>query len=132
MPKIFGRDPAIFLAVIAAAIKLVAAFLIDLTVDQQAVLNTVAAAAVGVAVAYIARRDGQVAALLGFAQAGLAAAVGFGLDMSAEDQAVLLSFVSVVLGMFERTQITAPVPATDTGPTPANLDVPAEDTALRE
>lgn len=35
--------------------------------------------------------------------------VGFGLDMSAEDQAVLLSSVSVVLAMFERTQITAPV-----------------------
>ncbi|MFG3558658.1 hypothetical protein ACGGAQ_30225 [Micromonospora sp. NPDC047557] len=30
-------------------------------------------------------------------------AVGFGLDMSAEDQAVLLSFVGLVLGMFERT-----------------------------
>lgn len=102
-----------------------------------------AAAAVGVAVAFLGRKDGQVAALLGFAQAGFAAAVGFGLNMSAEDQAVLLSFVPVVLAMFERsapgrdqplhrTQITAPVPPTDTGPTPAGLGVPGEGTALRE
>ncbi|MBQ1047839.1 hypothetical protein KBX50_05120 [Micromonospora sp. C51] len=113
MPKLFGREPAIFLALAASVIKLLAAFVIDLSVDQQAVLNTVAAAVVGVLVAFIAVRDGQVAALLGLAQAALAAAVGFGLDMSAEDQAVLLSFVSVVLGMFERTQITAPMPADD-------------------
>ncbi|WP_047894835.1 hypothetical protein [Micromonospora sp. RV43] len=134
MPKLFGRDPAIFLAVIAAAIKLIAAFLINLTADQQAVLNTAAAAAVGVAVAFIARKDGQVAALLGFAQAGLAAAVGFGLDLSAEKQAVLLSFVGVVLGMFERTQITAPVPAEATGSAPVapGPAVPAEGPALRE
>ncbi|MGC4886720.1 hypothetical protein [Micromonospora sp. DT227] len=132
MPRIFGRDPAIFLAVIAAAIKLIAAFFINLTADQQAVLNTVAAAAVGVAVAFMARRDGQVAALLGFAQAALAAAVGFGLDLSAEKQAILLSFVGVVLGMFERTQITAPTPAAGPGPIGANVAVPAEDTALHE
>ncbi|SCF49491.1 hypothetical protein GA0070216_13510 [Micromonospora matsumotoense] len=92
-----------------------------------------AAAAVGVAVAFIARKDGQVAALLGFAQASLAAAVGFGLNMSAEDQAVLLGFVSVVLGMFERAQITAPVPAGATEPDPIGPvgGVPAEDVALR-
>ncbi|GAB3189625.1 hypothetical protein FHX75_111255 [Micromonospora palomenae] len=58
MHKILGRDPAIFLAVIAAAIKLIAAFFIDLTADRQAVLNTVAAAAVGAAVASVARKEG--------------------------------------------------------------------------
>lgn len=75
------------------------------------------------------------AALLGLAQAALAAAVGFGLKMGAEDQAVLLSFVSVVLGMFERTQITAPVPAGGTRPMPTTdpaLDEVTTHTTLRE
>ncbi|MEV6368197.1 hypothetical protein AB0L86_15030 [Micromonospora musae] len=73
------------------------------------------------------------AALLGFAQAGLAAAaVGFGLDMSAEDQAVLLSFVSVVLGMFERAQLTGPVPAAVPDPVDRGVNVPADAAALRE
>ncbi|PWR12662.1 hypothetical protein DKT68_02755 [Micromonospora acroterricola] len=43
----------------------------------------------------------------------------------------MLSFVSVVLGIFERTQITVSCPV-DAGPTPAVLDVPVEDNALRE
>jgi len=113
MPKIFGREPALWLALFAAAVKLAAAFWLNLSPDQQALLNAGAAALVGVVVAVIVR-DGQVAAILGAAQALLALAVGFGLDWSAEQQAVVMATVAAVAGMFERTQVTAPVPAAHT------------------
>ncbi|MEU7905327.1 hypothetical protein [Actinoplanes sp. NPDC049118] len=108
--RIFGREVALWLALIAAAVKLLSAFWLHLTDDQQTLVNAAAAAAAGLVVAFLVR-DGIQAAILGFAQAGLALGVGFGLDMPAEQQAVLLSFIAVAVGMFERTQVTAPVPA---------------------
>lgn len=108
--KIFGREPAAILALVAVAVKLVAAFWVDLSADSQALLNAAAAAIVGVIVAF-ATRDGISAAVYGLAQAVLALAVGFGLDWTAEQQAVVLSFVSVAVAMFVRTQVTAKVPA---------------------
>ena len=113
--KIFGREPAALLALVAVAIKLLAAFGVDLTTDQQAVLNAVAAAAVGLIVAVMAK-DALAAPLYGFAQAGLALAIGFGLHWSAEQQAVVLSFVQVAIAMFMRTQITAKTPAAVSAP----------------
>lgn len=108
--KIFGREPAAFTALIAVAIKLLAAFGVGLSADQQAVLNAVAAAGVGLAVAAMAH-DALAAPLYGLAQAAIALAVGFGLHWSADQQAIVLSFVQVAIGMFVRTQITARVPA---------------------
>lgn len=114
--KIFGREAPLWLALIAASVKLASTFWLHLSNDQQILLNAAAAATAGFIVAFLVR-DGIQAAVLGFAQAGLALGVGFGLDMPAEHQAVLLSFVAVAIGMFERTQVTAPVPA---DPTAAN------------
>lgn len=108
--KILGREVALWLALIAAAVKLTSAFWLNLSDNQQTVINATAAAAAGLIVAFLVR-DGIQAAVLGFAQAALALGVGFGLDMPAEQQAVLLSFIAVAVGMFERTQATAPVPA---------------------
>ena len=112
MVKIFGREPAAIVAFIAVVIKLVAAFGVHLTSDQQAVLNAVAAAAVGLVVAVLAH-DALAAPVYGLAQAALALAVGFGLHWSADQQAIVLSFVQVALAMFLRTQVTAktPIPA---------------------
>jgi hypothetical protein len=118
LPKIFGREPAALLAFVAVAIKLLAAFGIGLSTDQQSVLNAVAAAAVGLTVAAMTH-DGLAAAVYGFAQAALALAVGFGLHWSADQQAIVLSAVSVVIAMFVRTQVTAPVPAVVPTPTVA-------------
>lgn len=106
MVKIFGREPAALLAFAAVVIKLLAAFGVQISSDQQAVLNAVAAAAVGLLVAVLAH-DALAAPLYGFAQAALALAVGFGLHWSADQQAVVLSFVQVVIAMFVRTQVTA-------------------------
>lgn len=107
--KLFNREPAAIIAFAAVVIKLIAAFGVNLSADQQAVLNAVAAAAVGLVVAVLAH-DSLAAPIYGFAQAGLALAVGFGLHWSADQQAVVLSFVQVAVAMFLRTQVTAKAP----------------------
>jgi hypothetical protein len=107
----FSRDPALWLTLVATAVRLASAFLIHLTVEQQAVVNAAATAIAALIVAVWVRHDGQVAAILGGAQAMLALAIGFGLHVSAENQAVIMSFVGAVAAAFSRTQMTAPVNA---------------------
>ncbi|MEU9615863.1 hypothetical protein AB0D56_30540 [Streptomyces sp. NPDC048209] len=108
--KILGREPAALLGLVAVIVKLVAAFGIEVSGEQQAVINAVAAAVVGLTLAVMAS-DGVGAALVGLIQAAVALAVGFGLDWSAEQQAVVLSVAAAVVAMWDRTQVIAPVPA---------------------
>lgn len=108
--KIFGREPATVLALFAIIVKLAAAFGWDASTDVQAWVNGAAAAALGIILAIVAK-DGIGAAVIGFAQAALALAVGLGLDWTSEKQAVVLTAVTIVVGMWDRTQVTAPVPA---------------------
>lgn len=109
MPTIFRREPALWLALVAVLVKTGSAFGLNVSTDQQAVINAAAAAIVGLAVAYLAH-DGLSAAVLGTVQAVLALAVGFGLHWSADQQAVVMSLAAAIVAMFVRTQVTAPVP----------------------
>lgn len=109
-PKLFGREPALWLSLVAIVVKLISAFGVEVSVDTQAWINGAAAAGVGLILAIVAK-DGIGAAVLGFAQAALALAVGLGLDWSVDQQAVVMTFVAIVVGMFDRTQVIAPVPA---------------------
>jgi hypothetical protein len=109
MPKIFGREPALWLALVAVGVKLLTAFGLDVSTDQQAVINAVAAAVVGLTVAVMVH-DGVSSAVLGLLQAVVALAVGFGLHLSADQQAVIMSAAAAVVAMFVRTQVTAPKP----------------------
>src|SRR4051812_3790675 len=108
--KIFGREPALWLALFAVVVKLATAFGLDLTDGQQAGINAGAAAVVGLLVA-LSVHDGISAAVLGLFQAGLALAVGFGLHWSPEQQSTALSLAAALIAMWTRTQVTAKVPA---------------------
>ncbi|MER6534671.1 hypothetical protein ABT215_12850 [Streptomyces sp900105755] len=108
--RIFGREPAAVLAFISILVKLVSAYVFHATETQQATVNTVAACAVALLIA-ISAHDSIGAAVFNLAQAVIAAAVGFGLHLDADHQALWLSLVSVVIGLWSRTQVTAPVPA---------------------
>ncbi|GAA3032033.1 hypothetical protein FHS39_002605 [Streptomyces olivoverticillatus] len=108
--RILGREPALWLGLLSVLVKLSTAFGLPISADQQAVVNAVAAAAVGVAVAVVAH-DGISAAVLGFVQAAIALAVGLGLHWSPAQQAVVMSAAAAVVAMFVRTQVTAPAPA---------------------
>jgi hypothetical protein len=108
--KVFGREPAAWLGLVAVIVKLVAAFGLDVSADQQAAINGIAAAAMGVLVAAFVH-DGLGAAIIGLAQAALALGLGYGLDWTADRQAVVMAAVTVVVAMWDRTQVTAPIPA---------------------
>jgi nicotinamide riboside transporter PnuC len=105
---VIGREPAAWLALFAVAVKLFSAFVMEVDVDTQAWVNAVAAAAMGVLIALMTK-DGVIAAILGLVQAVISLAVGLGVDWDADTQAVVLSFVSLALGAYDRTQVTAPV-----------------------
>jgi hypothetical protein len=106
-----SRDPALWLTLFATAVRLFGAFVINLDADHQAWLNAAATALAGLIVAFIVKKDGQVPAILGFAQALIALAVGFGLHISAEGQAAIMSFIGAAAAAFVRTQVVAPVTA---------------------
>jgi hypothetical protein len=109
MTSRLGREPALYLTLVATAVRFLGAFVVDLSTGQQAVLNAAATAVFSLIVAWKVR-DGQVAAVLGMAQALLALAIGFGLNIDAEHQAVIMSLVGAVVAAYVRTQVIAPVP----------------------
>jgi hypothetical protein len=105
---LLGREPAALLALFAVAVKLFSAFVMDVDTDTQAWVNAVAAAAMGLLIALMTK-DGVVAAILGLVQAAIALAVGLGVHWDTTTQALVLSAVSLALGAYDRTQVTAPV-----------------------
>jgi hypothetical protein len=109
--KIFGREPVYLLAAIAIALKLASAYGLNVTADQQTLINTALSCIVAVASAVVLRNGALGAAILQLASAGLALFVGFGLDLSAEQQAGWMSLVAAVLALFEHREVEAPVPA---------------------
>lgn len=115
---VFKRDPALILMLIATGVRLASAFWLDWSIGQQALVNAALAAVMGLIVAFTVKHDGQVAAINGFFAAGIALAIGFGLHVSPENQAIIMSFVGAALAAFTRTQVTAAVPSAVTGANP--------------
>lgn len=110
--KIFGREPVVILGAIAVFLKLLSGYGIEVSETQQTLINTFLAVAVAVASAVVLKNGAVYAALLQLSSAALALFVGFGLDMSTEQQAGWMAFVSAVLAVIERREVTAPVPET--------------------
>lgn len=107
--RIFGREPVYVLAVIAIALKLAAGYGLDVSETQQTLINTVLACAVAVVSAIVLKTGAAGAAILQLAQAGLALFAGFGLDLSATEQAGWMSLVAAVLAFVSHGQVEAPV-----------------------
>jgi hypothetical protein len=108
--KIFGREPVTILAAIAIALKLLAAYGLEVTETQQTLINTFLAGAVAVASAVVLKTGALYAAILQLAQAALALFLGFGLEMTAEQQAGWMAIVAAALAVIERPAVEAPVP----------------------
>lgn len=109
---LFKRDPALILTLLATMVRLASAFWLDWTIDQQSLVNAALAAVMGLIVAFVVKHDGQVAAFSGVFSALIALAIGFGLRVSPENQAIIMSVVGAVLAAFTRTQVTASAPPT--------------------
>ena len=108
--KIFGREPSVILGSIAIAVQFVSAFFVQVSQDTQTLINALAAAAIGFAVAYMVKDEGAFAAFVGLGQAALALGMNLGLDMSADQQAAAMAALTI-LGQFwlVRDRVTAPI-----------------------
>ncbi|MFD9004510.1 hypothetical protein ACFV0T_26715 [Streptomyces sp. NPDC059582] len=108
--KIFGREPSVILGAVAVTVQFVAAFVVDVSQDTQTLINGVAAALVGFAVAYMVHDEAAFAAFVGLAQAALALGMNLGLDWSGDKQAAVMAALTIV-GQFwlVRDRVTAPV-----------------------
>lgn len=109
--KIFGREPVYLLAFAAIALKLASAYGLDVSDDQQTAIMAVLSCIVALATAIVLKTGAAAAAIVNLAQAGLALFLGFGLDMSAEQQALWMLLVEGAVAIFLRKEVTAPVPA---------------------
>lgn len=110
--KIFGREPALLLALAGSVISFIGAFVVHLSDGQQTTLNAVVVAVFGLVTAIGVDKDKLVPALTGLAQAVLNTAMAFGLDLTAEKQAIAMSLVStLVAALIVRPQVTAKLPA---------------------
>ena len=110
MKTIFGREPALIMAVLSAAVSALATFAFTWTDTQVGVLNTVLGAAFGLAAVGL-KSDRTLPLLLGLAEAILFAALAFGVDLDAKQQSVILMLVSTVAAvLFVRPQVVAKTP----------------------
>lgn len=109
---LFGREPAAILALLAGLLKVAVAFGLPVSETQQTLLNTFLAAVVAVVLLVVLRTGSVYAAVVNFAQAGMALVVGFGLDWGVEKQATVMAAVGLALAALGvRPQVEAPVSA---------------------
>lgn len=109
--KILGREPVYILAFVAVALKLSSAYGLDVTAEQQAVIMAVLSGVVALIEAIVLRTGAAAAAIVNLAQACLALFLGFGLDLSAEQQALWMLLVEGAVALMIRREVTAPVAA---------------------
>lgn len=99
-------EPALWAALVASGVQLLAAFWLPLSDDAVAGINAVVLALAGVWVAFTtvsADRGGSIkAAILGVAQALVSLAITFGWQVEPEAVATLMTFVGLAVGMFIR------------------------------
>lgn len=126
MPKILGRDPALWAALFASAVSAIGTFVFHFSVDQEGALNGLFAAVMGVVV-WAVTKDGAPALILGLAKAMILVAAAWHFNLPADQQTILMTVLSAMVAMFVRTQVGAPVPPPSETATPVVVvDTPVQ------
>lgn len=107
--KIWGREPTVWLALVAALVQAVSGFFFHLTDEQQGVLNAVAAAGLGLVVAAAVKGDYVLPAVLGMVKALFALGLAFGAHWAPDKQSLIMVLITAVFAAFVRQQVVAPV-----------------------
>jgi quinol-cytochrome oxidoreductase complex cytochrome b subunit len=108
---LLGREPALLLGLIAAAVKLLG-YELDVSDGTQTAINAIAAGMVAIIIAFVAKNGAWAAALLQTAQAVMSLFVGLGLDWSADRQALWMGTIAALLAVVERFMVTPPLTTT--------------------
>jgi len=116
--KVFGREPAAWIALLAVVLQLLSSYLIHWSADTQGVVNAVIVALFGLwTAAHLPDwRDKILPALLGLVQAVFALMLAFGADVPATVQSQWMAFITTAVALFVRTQVTAPVQSPQPSP----------------
>ncbi|WP_406145094.1 hypothetical protein [Streptomyces anulatus] len=110
--KFFGREPALIIATVSAALSLLVSFQFGLDAEQAGALVAVISAVFAAATAAITRPVAP-SAFTGLVAAAVALLAAYGLSVSAETVGALNAVVLAVLGLMTRGQVT---PAKSTTP----------------
>ncbi|MFD4788790.1 hypothetical protein ACFWN1_17355 [Streptomyces sp. NPDC058459] len=103
--RIFGREPALILAAVSAALSLVVSFGFGLTAEQASAIVAVIGGAFAAATAAITRPIAP-SAFTGLVAAAVALLAAYGLNVSAETVGALNMCVLAVLGLLTRGQVS--------------------------
>jgi hypothetical protein len=113
--KIFGREQAVYLALVAGVFQVVSAYGFDSSGKFQGIATAVVVFVFAVALA-VSSGDGLIALASGVVVAAGALFAAFGLDWAAEHQANVLGLITVFGAFWLRGRVTAPVPASVSPP----------------
>lgn len=108
--KVFGREPVYILAFVAIVLKLAAAYGLDVSAEQQGAIMAVLSLIVAVVNAIVLKTGAVGAAIVNLAQGAIALFLAFGLDMSADQQALWMGIVEAAVALVIHREVTAPVP----------------------
>ena len=107
--KVFGREPVAILAFIAVALKLSSAYGWDVSAEEQAAIMAILSCMTAVAEAFVLKTGAAFAAIVNLGHAGIALFLAFGLNMSAEQQALWMLAIEGGVAFFVRREVTAPI-----------------------
>ena len=113
---IFGREPAAALGVIEALLVALVAFGLGVTNESAGLLTAFLSLAIGAYQAW-ATKDTFLAALTGVAKAGVALVIYYGVTISPEQTAAIVTGLPLFVGFWLRTQTSPVVAPVDPSPT---------------
>ena len=108
--KIFGREPVYILAFISVALKLSAAYGLDVSSNEQGAIMAVLSLIVAVVTAIVLHTGAVGAAIVNLGQGVLALFLAFGLHMTAQTQSLWMLAVESGVALWLHREVTAPVP----------------------
>lgn len=109
--RVFGREPVYILAAIAVVLKLSSAYGLDVSDEQQGAIMAVLSLIVAIVNAVVLKTGAVGAAIVNLAQGGIALFLAFGLNMTAETQALWMFAVEALVALVIHKEVTAPIPA---------------------
>lgn len=116
MGKVYGREPAMFLAVLGAGWQIVSSFGLNFSAQTQSIVTAIVAGVLGLIVA-IKVHDGLISAINGLVVAGVSAVSYYAMHWDAQGQSKLVGAIMIVFTFFfVRQNVTAPVPASVSPP----------------
>ncbi len=108
--NIFGREPAAIVTAVMAAVALISGFVVPIGAEAQSYIQAIAGGVLALVVA-IQVKENVVPVILAILSAVIPLAVHYGLEWNAEQQALVFTSVSVILGLVAgRPNLTPKLP----------------------